>query len=463
MSDAVILLIGAIGVVIAALVLRRTRHERGASSTVVGGVVLTLAGIAAGLLLLPVEDAPSESLGAVGFVPPPPVQPGRGFAVGFGVTVNGCTNPVDVSVVAAGTRGYWIDHPARRRDPVWSRFSLILPGSDLQDLHVGLSDDAGSLTTPTLAVISPSEAPYIHPDPPVRKDGETVISGWIAYWPQTLEPVVARFRAPWLIRRGLSTCYLKLPELSGTPTVIAAEAALAPRQLRAYGISARTLVHSQNTTGSYAPALEITHGTTMVAVTSGEVMSDASLPPPSALSYGEPAWTCQSLAASAGPLPASPRGSVPDILEGRRGTGAGFSEQVIARAAAGDCRAVATIAEDSAAYSRDLVLLAVGAVTSLGITLLVQTLLGWLDRLGGHGPPESTATRGSPTPTGEPGDSALPGPHTPVSSSERGPGPSPPGEQEASRVRRRHLDDEQPAHERQRDVRANPTGSEESG
>ena len=105
MSDAVILLIGAIGVVIAALVLRRTRHERGASSTVVGGVVLTLAGIAAGLLLLPVEDAPSESLGAVGFVPPPPVQPGRGFAVGFGVTVNGCTNPVDVSVVAAGTRG----------------------------------------------------------------------------------------------------------------------------------------------------------------------------------------------------------------------------------------------------------------------------------------------------------------------------------------------------------------------
>ena len=159
-----------------------------------------------------------------------------------------------------------------------------------------------------------------------------MISGWIAYWPQTLEPVVARFRAPWLIRRGLSTCYLKLPELSGTPTVIAAEAALAPRQLRAYGISARTLVHSQNTTGSYAPALEITHGTTMVAVTSGEVMSDASLPPPSALSYGEPAWTCQSLAASAGPLPASPRGSVPDILEGRRGTGAGFSEQVIARA-----------------------------------------------------------------------------------------------------------------------------------
>jgi hypothetical protein len=395
-SEAAILLTGALGVVIAAFVLRRTRHKHAASITVFVGLFLTLAGIAAGLLLLPVDDAPTNSLGAVGFVAPAPPRPGRGFAIGFGVKINGCSNPVDVSVVAAGTRDYWVDHPARRTDPVWSSFSLILPGVGLRDLQVGLSDNAGGLTTPTQASVSPTDARYIYHNPPVRKDGDTVISGWVAYWQQTLQPVVATFRAPWLVHRGLSTCYLRLPELSGSPTVIAAEAALTPRQLREYGVDARTVVHSGSTTGSYAPALEITHGTSMVAVTSGEVMSDSSLPPPSALSYGDPAWTCRSLAASATSLPAGGKRDLPDILLGRRGTGAGFSEQVIERAAAGDCRAVAAIAEDSAAYSRDLVLLAVGAVTSLGITLLVQKLLDWMDSIGVQRSPQSTASRRPP-------------------------------------------------------------------
>jgi len=396
-SEAAVLLTGAVGVVIAALVLRRTRHKHAGSITVFIGLFLTLAGIAAGLLLLPVDDAPTDSLGAVGFVPPAPAQPGRGFAIGFGVKVNGCRNPVNVSVVAAGTRDYWVDHPARRTDPVWSWFSLVLPGVGLRDLQVGLSDNAGGLTTPTQAGVSPTDARYIQTNPPAREDGDTVISGWVAYWQQTLQPVVATFRAPWLMRRGLSTCYLRLPDLSGSPTVIAAEAALTPRQLREYGVDARTVVHSGSTTGSYAPALEITHGTSMVAVTSGEVMPDSSLPPPSALSYGDPAWTCRSLAASATTLPIGGKKSdLPDILLGSRGTGAAFSEQVIERAAAGDCRAVAAIAEDSAAYSRDLVLLAVGAVTSLGITLLVQKLLDWLDSIGAQRSPHSTAVRRPP-------------------------------------------------------------------
>ncbi len=394
MSETAILLTGAVGVLIATLVLRPTRHKHASLITVLVGLVLTLAGIAAGLLLLPVDDAPTASIGAVGFVPPAPARPGRGFAIGFGLTVNGCSNPVRVSVVAAGTRDYWIDHPPRRTDPAWSSFTLILPGVGLRNLHVGLSTNAGNLTTPTQAGISPTLAPYINTNPPTHKDGATVISGRVAYWQETLQPIVATFRASWLMSRGLSTCYLRLPDLSGTPTVIAAEAAVTGRQLREYGVAPRTVVRSGSTTGSYTPGLEITHGTTMVAVTSGEVMSDSSLPPPSALSYGDPAWTCQSLAASAATLPShGKRGDLPDILLGERGTGAGFSEQVIERAAAGDCRAVAAIGENSAAYSRDLVLLAVGAVTSLGITLLVQKLLDWLDTTGRQRSFESRAAK----------------------------------------------------------------------
>ncbi len=76
------------------------------------GVAFAAVGLGGGLLLLPVDDA-NPSLGALGFVPPQRPLPGKGFAVGMAIIVSGCSNPVKVSVVVAGTGDYWDEHPAR--------------------------------------------------------------------------------------------------------------------------------------------------------------------------------------------------------------------------------------------------------------------------------------------------------------------------------------------------------------
>ena len=396
MSELAVVLFAASAVLIAALVLRRRRLHGASFATMLVGLFLAIAGVAGGLILLPVDDAPSNPLEAVGFVPPAPARPGRGFAVSVAVKVTGCSNPVDVSVVAAGTADYWLDHrPSPRKNPVWSSFWLILPGVGLRDLRIGLADSATDLTTPTQTAVSSAYAQYVHTSPPVRKEGRTVVSGQVAYWQQTLLPIAATFRAQWLVHRGLSSCYLKLPVLSGALTVLSAEAALGPQQLREYGAenrANRTVVQAGNVKGPYDPALEVTHGTSMVSVKGGEVTPDASLPTPASLVNGDPAWTCQSLAESTGSLTGARRGQLPDVVVGTRG--AGYSEGVIERSAAGNCRAVAAIAEDSAAYTRDLVLLGVGAVTSLGITLVVQDFLDWLKGDGAEQPPKSSDDRG---------------------------------------------------------------------
>ena len=376
MSDPGILLVAVVSVVMALLVLRSTRHHRGGSIPVLVGLTLSVSGVAAGLLLLPIHDAPSGSLKAIGFVPPAKARPGRGFAIGVAVRVEGCSNPVSVSVVAAGTRDYWTDH---KNGPLWSPFSLVLPGTDLRDLRVGLANAATDLTTPADTTLSSRYARLVKIDPPRRSGGLTVVSGRVAYWQQTLQPLAATFRAPWLVRRGLSSCYLKLPPLSGALTVLSAEAALGPEGLRQYGLHIRgnvAVVHAEGVTGPYDPALEITHGTTTVTEARGEVLPDASLPAPTELVGGDPAWTCRSLAANTGSIERTRKGRLPAIVLGR--TGAGFSEAVIEGAASGDCRGVAAIGQDSETYSRDLVLLGVGALTSLGITLIVQGLIDWL-------------------------------------------------------------------------------------
>ena len=172
MSEPAVVLVAASAVLIAVLVLRRRRLPGAGSATVLVGLFLAVAGVALGLVLLPVGDAPSDPLGAVGFVPPAPARPGRGFAVGVAVKVNGCSNPVDVSVVAAGTADYWIDQlQSPRKNPVWSSFRLILPGVGLRDLRVGLADSATDLTTPAQAAVSSAYKRYVQISSPVRKEG----------------------------------------------------------------------------------------------------------------------------------------------------------------------------------------------------------------------------------------------------------------------------------------------------
>jgi hypothetical protein len=370
-------LITAASLVIVAVLLRRSRVPRALVISLGAGVSLAAAGFGAGMMLLPVSDPPQASLGAIGFVPPQHPLPGKGFAVGVAVNASGCSNPVQVSVVVAGTRDYWAEHPSRRSDPRWSSFALTLPGTGLSDVRVGFAHRATDLTSPEQAEFWTPGPGQIQTARPVLKSGQTIVSGRVANWKRSLQPVLLSFRANWLSRRGLSSCYLQLPVLTGALTASAAQLALTKRQLRAYETpGSRAVVQSGHTQTPYTPALDITHGTLTVTVAGGEVIPDASVPAPQTLVDGNTAWTCRSIAESTGKINVARRSALPDVLLGT--TGAGYSEGFLERLATGNCRGVAAIAQDSATYSRDLVLLAVGAVISLGITLLIQAILNSL-------------------------------------------------------------------------------------
>ena len=379
-------------------------------------LLLTVGGPLVGLRLLAVHDPPGGPLGPVGFVPPAPVRAGAGFAAGVSVKVFNCSDPVLVTVVVAGTRDYWIEHV---KGPRWSPFFLTLPDtrltkllirvpprlnrlSDFPTLNtgvVGLSDSVTDLTQPQYAHDHFDQRSPLSVRASIRLSGKngTAISGEVADWHRTLQPLVVMFPARWTVPRALSSCYLQLPSLSSAPTTQTGPKPSDPRVLLQSGAKqATTHVTAQGGHATAAfTAAAFTTGIATVTVRQGAVTADASIPTPAGLSGGDFAWICRSVTESVGPLTTRGRGPLPDIVKGIGRAGA-LSVPTIEDATSGNCSAVATIAEDSAAYSRDFVLVLVAAVTSIGITLLVDLILDWV---GGRRDGPSPRAPRSPSPS----------------------------------------------------------------
>ena len=85
---------------------------------------------------------------------------------------------------------------------------------------------------------------------------------------------------------------------------------------------------------------------------------------------------------------------VPDVVQGVGG--GAFSVATIERTAGGTCRAVAVITENSAAWSRDLLILILGAIVGLGLTMLVQGATDAFDRRSPESRPPRPADEQSP-------------------------------------------------------------------
>lgn len=111
------------------------------------------------------------------------------------VSVSGCSNPVRVSGVFAGTRDYWAEHPPRKGDKVWAPFAVILPGRDLSDVHVGFAHLPTDLSSPEQA------APWTQYTADIQSirtkvvRGLTIVYGSAAYWNRSLQPLLATFAA----------------------------------------------------------------------------------------------------------------------------------------------------------------------------------------------------------------------------------------------------------------------------
>jgi hypothetical protein len=352
------------------------------------------AGLAIALIVVPVvlgiwilsQRSPARvEPASVGFVPPVAATPGRGFTVGLVARVRSCGEPLDVTVVAAGTAEFWLDKA--RAVPRAAKFRFAIPGVVGNDVDVWAGTTATDVVDPDTTRLRRNDPARIARQDleleSVRRDGDlTVVRGTIRNWSRTLVPIVADFRADWLEDRSLGTCFVHLPAIAGDLSILSAQRALGkagkvgeffvrPDELtvdsRRLGVVAR-----------YRPGLEVTYGSATVRVENGSIDTNDSLPQPSESVNGNPTWTCRGRARSTKRLvPRSSGGPKPAgdyVLLGSdpRGSAGALSTAALRAGPAGDCSAVVVAVEASAPWKRDLVLLLTGAVISLGVTLLVE-------------------------------------------------------------------------------------------
>jgi hypothetical protein len=296
--------------------------------------------------------------------------------------VKDCGRNVDVTVVAQPTAEYWLAH--RNAHHV----SFALPDARAEDVRFYLGESASDVTTPQDVVdrgqrsagpdagrIRVVEKGYAD-----RKRDLLVASLEVPHWNRTLAPVIASYSAPWLEHRGLGSCWLRLPSLTGDLAVLAARRALGqdvPLGRDPPSNPGDLLVSSRRADAQavYKAGLEAIHGSITVVSPEGEI--GESLPSPPGSTNGSPTWICGAQPkAKARPLRSSSPSSRPAVISGTaRGASSGaFSARVISSAKSGDCSAVAAVIESSAGWRRDLFMLVVGTVVGLGFTLLVDLL-----------------------------------------------------------------------------------------
>ena len=360
------------------------RLTRRRQLALVAGLALILGAPWLAIHVLRTDPPPPGEPAAVGFVPPEPATPGKGFALGLLVEVKGCDKRVDVTAVAAGTAEYWIDN---RRLDERKTFRLALPDASPHEVKVELGTRASDVTDPPKNA-SKTERPSALKIVDKRQERDLlIVEGRVSRWPNTVAPVVARYSADWLTRRGLGSCYLRLPALTGSIGIVSSQAAqglgvplgddryVKPDQIK---VDSKWLQRW----ATYESRLEIVHGVAIVVTASGDAVDvGASLPSPDTTTNGSPTWACNGHPKRVGAL-RDTSGDVPELLNGldKFKTVGAYSSRLLAREDAGDCSAVAVVVESSAGYSRDLVLLAVGALASLGFTTLVELGLALFGR-----------------------------------------------------------------------------------
>jgi hypothetical protein len=351
-------------------------------------IALIVGPLVVGIMALSQQSPQRVEPSSVGVVPPVAARPARGFTVGLVARLNSCDQPLDVTVVAAGTAEYWIDNAARMRGR--SRFRLALPGVLDRKVEVRTGTTAGDVVDPDTTRLRRGDAPLVAPpdfrvDPVQQRGDLTIVSGAIKNWPATLVPIIAEFRADWIEERGIGTCFIHLPAIAGDLSILSAQRALGKaRHVRSLIVGPNDLTVDSRRLGiaaRYRPGLEVAYGSATVRVDNGSIDSDESLPAPGESVNGNPTWTCSGRARSTKALAetSSARASDTDdyVLLGPDplGSAGALSTAALRARPAGDCSAVVAASEASAQWKRDLVLLLIGAFVSLGVTILVEFAL----------------------------------------------------------------------------------------
>ena len=310
--------------------------------------------------------------------------------MGVAVDVTGCGQPVTVTVVVAGTAEYWLDH--RSRLGPTSTLKLVLPGAVRGGVTLGTGRSAGDVLLP------PSASEPLNEDPAVRLTSTTVLDGRqadysalsvsasVRGWGATFAPVVARYRADsWLTERGIGSCHLRLPAVTGERSIVASQQAdgrakpageLLPTDPTDVIVSSS----AKRVEAIYRVGVGAQAGYVTVRMGGGSVGAEESVPSPDQRFDGHSTWTCRSRARRAS-VGNQDRGGVPGLLIGPSiDTTGALSQTALDDGTLPDCSASAVVVESSAASKRDAYLLVAGALFGLGAALLCELLLALASR-----------------------------------------------------------------------------------
>jgi hypothetical protein len=356
-----------------AAILQWRRRNQPARTRVSLGLMLIGFSLILWFSLLDTEDAPRDEPYGLGVVPPARSEEGNGFAAALAVTVDDCGEPVRGTLVIAGTAEFWREVAPRNLPKL--AFRVLVPG-EVTDVRVGLSDSASDLQRPFRA--NPLGSARLA-DPLIEPvQGGTVVSGRVNDWNRTLDPVVIQFEADWLRTRGLYECYLETPALTGPLSAFAAEQTegRVSEDPEEVAVPGGTLIRSNRLSlyAAYKPEFETTVGQTTVLVRSGQVETGSSLPPPDRTVEGNPAWSCETRPAETGGFDDPDA----DVLVTPQSRGGAYAADFLRETATTDCAAVATVSLGRAGVGRDIAVLIVGGLLSMGNALLLDALIARL-------------------------------------------------------------------------------------
>lgn len=384
-----------LGVAAAAAVLLAVRARRDPARSgrsrrlrVALGLGATVAAIVAGALLIGVQSVPAPEVRGIGvLVEGTDSLASRGYDTGLTVSLRArvieCGDPVAVALTIAPTAEFWRDNASVLRSQAVIR--VAIPDAAISGIDVATATDA--LT----AVVDPSGASTdrggatvssVEPDDATET---TMLEITVPGWGRSLAPVVLAFTADWTERRSrLGGCYLSLPALTGHPTVlsgaqlagtaVALEEDLGTRDANVFEVESRAAGLHAYWNSDY----EVTRGVASIDLGDYTLQDAMSAAPDTSLS-GAPAWTCRTTIPDtfANIETQDPDEPTADFnITGSQTTTVAFSaeriQQILEQRT---CATFVAIEAPGAGTKRDLLLIIIGALFSIGMELVLTGIV----------------------------------------------------------------------------------------
>lgn len=353
------------------------------------GVTAAAVSVVAGLVLIGTRSVAAPEQRGIGVViDGVKSSTARGSDVGLTAALEAelasCGDPVSVSLTISPTAEFWIDNSQKLGET--ARVRVAVPDVGLTEVSVGtVGDSLNSLVSPQSAEVDEEGARIV--DTEADDDSRTTIFTLdVPRWGATLKPLVLRFDADWTERRTyLGSCYLRLPALVGLPTALSgAQIVGTTRALDDPDLPlpySFFVVESQEAglRAYYNSRFEVTRGIATVDLGSNTLQDGASTSPNANLA-GRPAWTCRSSIPDprygvTDELP--PLSAAPDVIVTREndGTPAYSSQRIDEILGQETCASFVAVDGPRAGPLRDLVLIVIGALFSIGVELLLSSFV----------------------------------------------------------------------------------------